>query len=174
MTDYLEGQVSLFDQDTWFSKMSMDAEAATTVSTSRRSSRKSSESQSRMPLMCLCLKTDGQKQDTSTMKWEAGLWHGRSIMPSGGEHLNAEKGLLYLPTSTDLLPETLCLTLNIGELPREDLPSKYSDVIEDVADSKYLVSSKACQGILNRVEKKGSDIPQALRTVLEKQRDGNY
>lgn len=66
------------------------------------------------------------------------------------------------------------MTLNIGEKPREDMPSRYSEIIEDYGEAKYLLSSKACQGILRRADKKGAEIPDELRTVLEKQSNEVY
>jgi hypothetical protein len=96
-------------------------------------------------------------------------WLGDFTMHSSGAFLNAENGLLSLPTSTDSLPEKYCLTLNIGEKPRVPNPTHLSDILEENADPKYNLSAKACQGILNRADKRGKKLPPILREALENQ-----
>ena len=105
------------------------------------------------------------------MKWEDGLWLGNCMMPNGGEYLKDEKDLLWLRTSTDSQPETLYLTLNIGEKPRETNETKLSDILVNDADPKYTLSSKACSGILRRADKRGKALPEILREALENQID---
>lgn len=65
MTGQVEGQLSLFDLDTWSSKTSLDYSAVMPEKTSRQSSRKSSESSSRTLPMCLCLIRRGGKWSKS-------------------------------------------------------------------------------------------------------------
>lgn len=79
-----------------------------------------------------------------------------------------ESGLLWLRISTDSQPQKFCLTLNIGEKPRIENPSKLSEILEE-ADEKYRLSSKACQGILNRAERRGKELPLELKAALEAQ-----
>ena len=93
-------------------------------------------------------------------------------MPSTGECRKDENGLLWLPISTDSQPVTLYLTLNTGEQPREANPTKLSDILEPGADKRYYLSSKACQGILNRAEKRGKELPEVLKQALENQMRG--
>lgn len=59
MTERTDGQVSLFDQDTWSGRTSLAHSAATKDETSRQSSKKRFASQSRKPPILKCLKTDG-------------------------------------------------------------------------------------------------------------------
>lgn len=59
MTEKPDGQVSLFDQDTWYGRTSLAHSAATKDETSRQSSKKRFASQSRKPPILKCLKTDG-------------------------------------------------------------------------------------------------------------------
>lgn len=174
MTDQLDGQVSWSDQGTWFLKMFPEhfLQENQKEQTSKSSSRKSSVSQNRTLPMFLCLKReDGPSQDASTMKWEDGLWLGKSMTHSFGECHKDENGLLWLPTSTGSQLETLYLTLNTGEKPREENPTKLSDILEEDADPKYTLSSKACAGILRRSEKRGKELPAILKEALENQLD---
>ena len=60
MTERPDGQVSLFDQDTWYGKTSLVPRAANKAVTSRQSSKQQSASQSRKLPMFKCLTRDGQ------------------------------------------------------------------------------------------------------------------
>ena len=173
----VEGQMSIedLDPDTWFGRTSQvrSVPASQKERTSKSSSRKSSKSSKQMPLMCLCLKTvDGPKPDFFTA-WETMdnpfPWLGAFTMPSSGECLNAESGLLSLGTSTDSPLAKFYLTLNIGEKPRVPNPTHLSDILEPNADPKYNLSAKACRGILTRAERRGKQLPPILKTALENQ-----
>ena len=173
----VEGQMSIedLDPDTWFGRTSLEVSVPANQKerTSKSSSRRSSKSSKQMPLMCLCLKTESGQKPDSSMEWvtmdNPFPWLGDFTMHSSGAFLNAENGLLSLPTSTDLLPEKYCLTLNIGEKPRVLNPTYLSDILEENADPKYNLSAKACQGILNRADKRGKKLPPILREALENQ-----
>ena len=67
MTEQMDGQVSLFGQDTWSGRTCPEHSAATTEKTSPQSSKKRSGSSNRKPPLFLCLKRDGQPADAS---WE--------------------------------------------------------------------------------------------------------
>lgn len=173
----VEGQMSLMDldPDTWFGKMSLEhcPQESPKERTSKSSSRKSSKSSKQMPMMCLYLKTvDGQKPESST-EWvtmdNPFPWLGGCTMPNIGESLNAEKGWLCLPTSTDSPLGKFYLTLNIGEKPRVPNPTHLSEILESDADPKYNLSPKACRGILARADKRGKALPPILREALENQ-----
>lgn len=173
----VEGQMSLMDldPDTWFGKTSqaVSVQENPKERTSKSSSRKSSKSSKQMPMMCLCLKTvDGQKPESS-MEWvtmdNPFPWHGEFTMHSTGAFLNAESGLLSLPTSTDSPLGKFYLTLNIGEKPRVPNPTHLSEILESDADPKYNLSPKACRGILARADKRGKALPPILREALENQ-----
>ena len=58
---------------------------------------------------------------------------------------------------------------SFGECPREERESRLSQILEDSAHPKYYLSTKACQGILNRAKRRGKTLPEALRIALEKQ-----
>lgn len=55
------------------------------------------------------------------------------------------------------------------EKPTESNPTKLSDILEEQASEKYWLSSRACQGILNRAEKRGKELPEILKQALENQ-----
>lgn len=164
----MEGQISLFSRDTWFGKMCQEPIAATKEPTSKPSSRKSSGSQNRnLPMFLFLRKESGQKQDAS---WETlGASLGNCTMHNTGAYHKDGRELLYSPISADIpLPE-FCLALNIGESPREEMPTYLSDVLEENVDPKYNLSPKACRGILNRAKARGKELPEILRIALEKQ-----
>lgn len=63
------------------------------------------------------------------------------------------------------------MTLNLSELPRTPNPTLLSDILEEEADSKYNLSSKACRGILNRANRRGKKLPEVLEEALKAQID---
>lgn len=174
MTEIVGEQMSFADLDTPFGKMFREQDQAPEKDTqekiSRQSSRSSLESLPRTHLMCLCLKrASGPVADSSTMSWEDGAWPGTNTMLNGGECRKDAAGFVYVPIGGGLLPGTYCLRLNCGDAPREPMPTKLSDILEQDADPRYRLSAKACQGILNRAGRRGKDLPEILRTALEQQ-----
>ena len=144
MTEQVEGQMSMFDPDTWCGRMFLEhcqaPEEVITEKTSRPSSRKSSGSHSQKPPMCLCLTGGGgAKQDVYTMNWVGGQLLGEYTMHS------------------------------FGESPREGNESRLSQILEDSAHPKYYLSAKACDGILRRAERRKKELPEELRQALEAQ-----
>lgn len=100
MTENMEGQLDFFDLVTQCTKMSPEHSPQIKGGTGRQCSRKSSESQTRPHLMCLCLKAvNGPMQENSTMKWEDGQLRGDSSMLNFGESPNVGKESLWLLTS---------------------------------------------------------------------------
>lgn len=65
MTKQMDGQVSLFAQDTWSGRTCPERSAPTTEKTLPQSSKKRSGSSSRKPPLCLYLKRDGPQADAS-------------------------------------------------------------------------------------------------------------
>ena len=65
MTEQMEGQVSLFAQDTWSGRTCPERSAPTTEKTLPQFSKKRSGSSSRKPPLCLYLKRDGPQADAS-------------------------------------------------------------------------------------------------------------
>ena len=142
MTELVDGQVSMFDQDIWSGKMSLEPSAPTEEKTSQQSSKKQSVSQSRKPPLFLCLKRDSLQADAS---WEnAGALLGEFSMHSFGEH-----------------PISLYHN-GVGE-------SHLSQILEDSPHQKYSLSAKACQGILNRANRRGKKLPEMLEKALVEQ-----
>ena len=134
----MDGQMSLSDLGLCFGKTSPEPFPATEGATSEPSSRNASESRSRPPLTCLCLKrARGQKPGYS---WE---------------------------TDGALLGEFS--TRNTGEFPKEGVESRLSAILEDNPPEKYFLSAKACRGILNRAERRGKELPEALKIALIRQ-----
>lgn len=132
-----DGQVDLFDHDTWCGKTCQEHSAATAGATSRRSSRKSSASPSRKPPILKCLKRAGQPGGGTTTVWaDDGAWLGE------------------------------CMTRNTGESPNAAVESRLSQILEATPQAKYRLSAKACQGILRRAERRGKDLPPRLKAVL--------
>ena len=142
MTEQMDGQVGLFDLDTWCGKMSPERSAAGTpkAPTSPQSSRKSSKSQTRMPV-CVCVyrTEDGANPGVTTLKMVPGALLGEYTMHS------------------------------FGESPKEENVSRLSQILEDSPLQKYSLSARACQGILNRASRRGKELPPELREALERQ-----
>ena len=53
------------------------------------------------------------------------------------------------------------------ECPNVAVESHLSQILEVNPHPKYSLSAKACQGILNRAERRGKELPQALKIALE-------
>jgi len=142
VTEALDGQLGLFDLDTWCGRMSPAHSAAETLKapTSPQSSRKSSKSQSRMPV-CVCVyqTEDGQNPGATTLKMVPGALLGEYTMHS------------------------------FGESPREENASRLSQILEDSPLQKYSLSARACQGILNRASRRGKELPPELKEALLRQ-----
>lgn len=136
MTEQTDGQVSLFDQDTWSGRTLLAHSVATKDETSRQSSKKQFASQSRKPPILKCLKTDGQLGGGTETWTDDGAWLGAYLMR------------------------------NTGESPNAAVESRLSQILEATPQEKYSLSAKACQGILRRAERRGKDLPPVLKAVL--------
>ena len=58
------------------------------------------------------------------------------------------------------------MTLNTGECPNDARESTLSQILDLNAPEKYSLSPRACQGILNRAERRGKVLPDMLRDAL--------
>lgn len=58
---------------------------------------------------------------------------------------------------------------SFGEYPSVENASVLSQILEEDAPVKYSLSAKACQGILNRANKRGKALPDVLQKALEAQ-----
>ena len=65
-----------------------------------------------------------------------------------------------------------CTTPNISEQHSGAGVSFLSQILEEHAPARYSLSSKACQGILRRAERRGKDLPPMLKAALEQQARG--
>ena len=88
---------------------------------------------------------------------------------SSGEFRSDESGLLYSLISTGFRRLKFCLTLNCTESPYIPIFSRLSEILQTDADEKYNLSARACQGILNRAERRGKELPKELKTALTAQ-----
>lgn len=138
MTDeVMEGQVGMFDQDSWSGRTFPEHLAQITEQTSGRSSRKSSGSKNRKLPMCLCLMVgSGPTAAASTLRWERGALLGDFT------------------------------THSFGEFPNEENASLLSQILEECPHPKYSLSAKACDGILRRAERRDKELPEALKLAL--------
>lgn len=174
-------QMTLLDVDTSYGKMfrehclqeRMQTESLAKEQTSKPSSRKSSKLSNQPPPMCLCLTgANGQNKD-AYMEWESMEspfpWLTKYTMRSTTVFHKDGKDSAFWLISTDSPQPRFCLTLNLSERPRMENPTLLSEVLEEEADPKYNLSSKACQGILNRANKRGKQLPEILKQALENQ-----
>ena len=129
MTWELDGQASLFDQDTWSGKTSPERSAATAAKTSRQSLKKQSKSSSRKPPVLKCLTRGGQHGEDTETWTDDGAWLGEY------------------------------LTRNTGESPNVVVESRLSQILEETPHTKYYLTTRACQGILNRAARRGKELP---------------
>ena len=56
---------------------------------------------------------------------------------------------------------------SFGESPNVAVVSRLSQILEDKPHPKYCLSAKACQGILNRSERRGKTLPPILEQALK-------
>ena len=61
------------------------------------------------------------------------------------------------------------MTHSFGESPSVENVSRLSQILEDNPHPKYCLSEKACQGILNRANKRGKKLPKILEQALIRQ-----
>lgn len=61
------------------------------------------------------------------------------------------------------------LTIGLISFGKPDCKRRLSEILEPIGSvpGRYYLSSKACQGILRRAEKRGKEIPGALKAALE-------
>lgn len=180
-TECVAEQMTLLDVDTSCGKMFREhclqektqTESLAREQISKPSSRKSSKLSNQPLPMCLCLTgANGQNKD-AYMEWESMEspfpWLTRYTMHSIGVCHKDGKDSAFWLTSMDSQHQGFCLTLNLSERPRMENPTLLSEILEEEADPKYNLSSKACQGILNRASKRGKQLPEILKQALEAQ-----
>lgn len=62
-----------------------------------------------------------------------------------------------------------CTMLSTGVFPNVDRESHLSQILEEAPHPKYCLSPKACQGVLDRAERRGKILPEELKEALEYQ-----
>ena len=137
-------QMDIFGLGTWFGKTCLEhsqAEVPKEV-TSKPSLKKRSKSSGKKSPIFLSLTTDGLPPDVSAA-WETA----ERPFPSLGDYT----------------------THSFGESPKDGVESRLSQILEACPLPKYSLSSRACEGILRRAERRGKDLPSELREALEYQ-----
>lgn len=72
------------------------------------------------------------------------------------------------PTSAFTTSPGEFATLGTGESPNDGgVSSSLPDVLEETVPARYSLSPRAARGILRRAQKRGRELPEALRTALE-------
>jgi hypothetical protein len=134
----MAGQMTFFDQDTWFGKMCAEHSVPTKARTSESCLKKQRGSQTKMPLFLDLRK--GRSGLTQDVSWVTG----GALLGEYTMH-------------------------GFGECPKEENVSLLSQILEDHPHPKYCLSEKACQGMLNRADRRGKKLPDRLREALEQQ-----
>lgn len=133
----VSGQMSMFDLDTPYGKMSPAHTVATKAKISASSLRNSAALKTVTPMFLDLRAGSGLTQERS---WVTGI-------PSHGERS----------------------TLNTGESPKDVVVSTLWQILKDNVPLKYYLSERACNGVLNRAERRGKPLPEILKTALEQQ-----
>jgi hypothetical protein len=61
-----------------------------------------------------------------------------------------------------------CLTLSTSEWPSAAVVCSLSDTLETgIVPQRFFLSDTACRGILRRADKRGKELPEALRLALQ-------
>lgn len=56
---------------------------------------------------------------------------------------------------------------NTGACPKEEIVSTLSQILQANVPEKYYLSSRACEGILRRAQRRDKELPPMLRKALE-------
>lgn len=149
-------QMSIFDLDLSFGKMSQELSQATTERTLEPSWKNFVESK-KVVFQFLCLTTENghiAEQSSAT----ASLLRGDLWTLNTSEYLNVGRESASWLTTGDTTQRTYYY--------RE---SRLSEILQTDASEKYYLSAKACEGILRRADKRGKELPEVLKTALENQ-----
>lgn len=160
----IPGQLSIFDLGIWSTKMSPEPSLQTTEKTSEPCWKKW-QGLAKNPSLFLDL-TRGSGQIQGVSSETIGASHGESSMHSFGECHREDEESASLPILTAIRQQTSSSICNL-ESPIVTIDSHLSDILERNPDPKYNLSAKACQGILNRAERRKKKLPQILQMALE-------
>lgn len=167
MIKQMEGQVNLSDVDGWCGRMfkELSVPEHQKEKTSESCLKKSQKSQMKMPIFLDLRKENGHQPDVS---WQTdGVSLGGFMMHNTMVCLKDANEYVCVLTSEDNPHQEFYL--NCGEKPLTPNPTKLSQILEINPDPKYNLSAKACQGILNRAEKRGKELPPILKEALIRQ-----
>ena len=117
---------------------------------SKSSSRSLSASSMKKRRLSLCLKTDGPTKERLYLTMDAVPLLGESSTLSFPAFRNGEGVLLFCATTMAYLPVKSCL----------------SNILVADAPSRYNLSPRACQGIINRAGNRGKQLPEVLLKAL--------
>ena len=155
------------NQGSWYGKTSKEPSVPTMERTSELFLKKQPKSKIKMPQFLDLRTGNGNHAESS---WEMGIPSlGEDMMPNTGEFLREESVFVYWLTSKEMQLQGYCLKVNFGEHPIRENPTKLSQILEQNPDNKYNLSARACQGILNRAERRGKTLPPILKEALERQ-----
>ena len=169
MTEALDGQVSLFDLGIWSGKMCPEHSAATSRMDSETSApcwKKLYASQSRGFLFLDCRTSRSGRKPEECSATDGALL-GEHTTPNTGVCRSADGVSAWWSILTDSPQGTS--SLNVSEEPNLLVYTKLSQILEENPDPKYNLTAKACAGILRRAERRGKQLPEALKAVLELQ-----
>lgn len=154
---------------TQFGRTCLGSSPRTKDATLQPSSKNLCEWSSQKPPIFLCLTKDGQWQDACSTTGGGGVSHGAPTTLNFSAFRRDGGAYVYFVTTPVLRRLGFCLTLNLTERPRTACPSRLSDILETNPDPRYNLSAKACQGILNRAQRRGKELPPELKAALENQ-----
>ena len=138
-----EGQMNIFDLGLWSGKTSPERSVPTAAKTSGQYSKKFAELRIKMPLF---------------------------LNLRGGEGNGQQADASWDQESTEFIAWLGGYTMrSFGECPSEENVSRLSQILQDSPHPKYSLSAKACQGILNRAERRGKKLPEQLEAALRNQ-----
>ncbi len=96
-----------------------------------------------------------------------GLWERMSLGSSAAEAVKTSQRSSIRSPNLGMAWSGGYLMLNGSEWRNDAAVSSLSDILQGDPDPKYLLSQRACLGILSRAEKRGRSLPPALRLALQ-------
>lgn len=173
----MEEQITFADLGLWSGKTSQERSAPSREQTLPPSSKKRSGSSQKQSPYCKLLRVDGRNGEASQTLTDDGVLLGALWTLNTGEEpseseivellwsavrRSAAGGSRSLPTSTEELLRIYCSE-----------KATLSETLEEQADDKYKLSTKACEGILRRSERRGKELPELLDHALKQQIEAN-
>lgn len=161
-----EGQMTISDLGIWCGKMSPEPSVQTEEKTSELCWKKWQGSAKQESLFLDLRKGSGQTPESLSVM--GSQLRGEFLTHNIGESLNEGSGYALSQILMGIQhPKSYSTRLNTTDAPSEEISSHLSEILETNPDSKYNLSERACQGILNRALKRGKELPEMLRIALE-------